>query len=87
MARVTQSLLPKVLGRRLFELNETPSRRLVLAGPVTREAGVFVHIVAIALLVLFLAGVIVGVVAAAIVFSLRRDRRSSPFRVPRKEDD
>jgi len=51
------------------------------------EAGLFLHIVAIALLVLFLAGVIVGIVAAAILFSLRRDRRSSPFRVPRKEDD
>jgi MFS superfamily sulfate permease-like transporter len=51
------------------------------------EAGLFLHIVAIALLVIFLAGVIVGIVAAAILFSLRRDRRSSPFRVPRKEDD
>ena len=51
------------------------------------EAGVFFHVVAIILLGMFLGGVIVGIVAAAIFFSLRRDRRSPPFRVPRKEDD
>jgi hypothetical protein len=31
--------------------------------------------------------VIVGIVAAAISFSVRRDRRSPFFRVPGKEDD
>ena len=51
------------------------------------EAGLFLHVVAIVLLFIFLGGVIVGIVAAAILFNLRRDRQSPPFRMPRKEDD
>jgi MFS superfamily sulfate permease-like transporter len=51
------------------------------------EAGLFLHVVAIVLSVIFLAAVIIGIVAAAILFNLRPDRQSPPFRVPRKEDD
>ena len=67
----------------------SPSPRMSTSpGLLLREgAGVFLHVVAIILLGIFLGGVIVGIVAAAILFSLRRDRRSPPFRVPRKEDD
>ena len=76
--------------------NETALQALVqVAFFLTRQtlscyatgAGVFLHVLAIILLGIFLGGVIVGIVATAILFSLRRDRRSPPCRVPRKKDD